>query len=183
MATKKNPSSLPANVIEEVGSDTQQTLSTRKAADSDVIIKNKRDDTFNKTVSILIDIIYGDRWDNFEIALNEVGMDSDCRETFQAYVYSMLMHGDFFNLPGAKGNRGLAIAIAQAAEHSYKEPGLFERFVMRLEEWYRTHLLPKYELDHCLLVKGNDLIDLLENIIIILESLNGSSLTETDESR
>ncbi len=131
----------------------------------DRIIDNESEEVYMQVMATLIDEIYANAYRNFEIALCEIGMDLDCQSTFQAYVYCFLMNKGFFNLPGAKSSRGLAIAISQAAECFHRDTGLFGDFVLSLDAWYQE-LLSEQELHSYRPMKNSgQLVGLIERIL------------------
>lgn len=165
MATKKRLSRPPSSLIEEVDSEQSGSPGVPNVLGRDVVIDNQSDEVHTEAMSTIVDIIYGESYRNFEIALFQIGMDMSCLETFQAFVYTKLMNGDFFNIPGAKSNKGLAMIIAQAAEYFYKETDAFGDFVLSLDKWYQG-LLSEQELASYKPIKnGEQLPSLIDRIL------------------
>lgn len=165
MASKKPSSRPPESLIEQTDSISLEQPIVSKETLSDVAIENTKDDINAAVMSTVVDIIYGESYRNFEVALFEVGMDMDKQQLFQAYVYGMLMNGNFLNIPGAQCNRGLAMAIAQAAEYFYGDTEDFAEFIVSLDKWHMELLSPEELHFYRPITNSRQLTNLVDSIL------------------
>jgi len=168
MGFKKLSSRPPASLTEAAESKSAEVTISPEIFGEDVLIDSMAGEIHTHAMSTILDIIYGESYRNFEMALCEIGMDMSCLQTFQGYVYAMLLNKDFFNVPGAKSSRGLAMAIGQAAEYFYKETGLFGDFILSLDKFYQELLSEEEQVLYKPIEKSYQLAGLIDRILVRL---------------
>ena len=136
----------------------------------DVMVIDQRGSVHEEIICMVAEFLYGDRYGNFEIALDNIGLSNELQKNFRINVYRTLMQTKYFNLATSQQVKGLTLAIVEEIIKLYPNSIELGNFIWQLDELYQSHLedhlRPRYKS-----IKSSDqLVDLVINILTLDET-------------